>query len=94
MIDDSTVDLFGDPIVVTPVPRFHVIHRHAQAPGYDCREPAIGVPQEKQSVWTVLEQQLLAPFENLSDLASEGFRVHTQVHIRRTHPQFLKKYFV
>src|SRR3990170_5086358 len=91
VVDHPTIDFLGNPVVVTPVPCFHVVDGNAEAPGDDRGHSAVGVPKDQQSFRPMLKKKLLAFLEDPPDLRGKRPRFHAHVLVRIADTQLVEE---
>ena len=81
MVYDPSVDLFGNSVVVAPIPRFHMKDRYPSTCANYRRQSTVCIAKDKDPVRPVLRQQAVDLRKDLPGLIAEALCTYSKVNV-------------
>src|ERR1044071_9207408 len=91
MVYDSTVDFFGNAIVITTITGLHMKNRNLSSRSDDCGKGAVSVAEDQNFVGSVLGNYIVDSRENLTDLLAKCRRTHAEHNVRSAEFEIAKE---
>src|SRR5690348_11757906 len=66
MVNDLSIEFFGDSLIETAVPRLHVKYRNLQALGHDRRQATIRIPENKERIRLFLTHHIVRMSQDIA----------------------------
>ena len=91
MVNDAAIAFFGNADVVATIAGFHVKYGDSKSSRDNCREPAVGIAQNQNPVWTLRLQDRFDAAQDLADLFAKACGADAERNIRFSYFEFAKE---